>query len=77
VVWLRANPATLAGRVGSGDGRPLLGEDPARAMRELDAVRRPLYASVAAAVVDVDDLAPAEVVDRVLAAAGLETGGGR
>jgi hypothetical protein len=28
-------------------------------------------------VVDVDDLAPAEVVDRVLAAAGLETGGGR
>ncbi|HEY4947768.1 MAG TPA: shikimate kinase [Acidimicrobiales bacterium] len=77
VVWLRADPATLAGRVGTGDGRPLLGEDPARAMSELYAVRRPLYASVAAAVVDVDDLPPVEVVDRVLAAAGLATGGGR
>jgi shikimate kinase len=76
VVWLRADPATLAGRVGRGDGRPLLGEDPTRAMRELDAVRRPLYASVAAAAVDVDDLTPAQVADRVLAAAGLVPGGG-
>ena len=76
VVWLRADPAVLAGRVGAGEGRPLLGEDPAAALVALDAVRRPLYESVADGVVDVDDLGPDEVVDRVLAAAGL-TGPGR
>ena len=29
VVWLRAQPETLAARVGDGAGRPLLGDDPA------------------------------------------------
>ena len=29
VVWLRADPATLAARVGAGEGRPLLADDPA------------------------------------------------
>ena len=47
VVWLRADPATLAGRVGSGSGRPLLRDDPEAALAELDAVRRPLYGEVA------------------------------
>ena len=41
VVWLRARPATLAGRVGDGAGRPLLGEDPAESMERLNAVRAP------------------------------------
>ena len=59
VVWLRADPATLAARVGSGTGRPLLDEDPAGALVALDAVRRPLYEEVADVVVDVDDLDPA------------------
>lgn len=71
VVWLRATPATLAARVGSGKGRPLIGEKPGEALAGLDRVRRPLYESVAHAVVDVDDLTPDEVVDRVLARAGL------
>ncbi len=35
---------------------------------ELDAVRRPLYEEVADVVVDVDDLDPSTVVDRILAA---------
>jgi shikimate kinase len=70
VVWLRADPATLVSRVGDGAGRPLLAPDPARALLALDAVRRPLYAAVADAVVDVDGLAPGEVVDAVLRAAG-------
>lgn len=65
VVWLRADPATLAARVGNGAGRPLLAGDPAGALRRLDAVRRPLYAEVADVVVDVDDLGPREVADRV------------
>jgi shikimate kinase len=70
VVWLRAAPETLAARVGDGDGRPLLAPDPARALVALDAARRPLYAEVADAVVDVDDLAPTQVADAVLLAAG-------
>ena len=36
VVWLRARPETLAGRVGDGSGRPLLGDDPAAALVRLD-----------------------------------------
>jgi shikimate kinase len=68
VVWLRADPATLAARVGTGEGRPLLQADPAGTLVGLDAVRRPLYEEVADVVVDVDALDPATVVDRVLAA---------
>jgi len=68
VVWLRADPATLAVRVGSGDGRPLLEDDPAATLVRLDAVRRPLYGEVADVVVDVDELEPSMVADRILAA---------
>jgi shikimate kinase len=67
VVWLRAETATLAGRVGAGAGRPLLDQDPAGSLASLYEVRRPLYQSVATAVVDVDLLTPQQVVDRVLA----------
>ena len=67
VVWLRADPATLAARVGAGEGRPLLEDDPAGALRRLDAVRRPVYESLADAAVDVDGAGPDEVVDAVLA----------
>lgn len=79
VVWLRADPALLARRVGSGIGRPLLDSDPAASLVDLEAVRRPLYESVAHVAVDVDALTPGEVVDRVLAeptvvARGIETG---
>ena len=68
VVWLRADPATLAARVGSGVGRPLLDGDPAGALAALDDVRRPFYGEVADVTVDVDDLEPSMVVDRILAA---------
>jgi shikimate kinase len=68
VVWLRADVGTLADRVGAGEGRPLLDADPAVSLAALDEVRRPLYATVADAVVDVDALRPEEVADRVLAA---------
>jgi shikimate kinase len=67
VVWLRAEVATLVDRVGTGDGRPLLDDDPAEALRRLEAERRPLYAEVADVVVDVDHLRAAEVVDRIVA----------
>ena len=68
IVWLRADPATLARRVGDGHGRPLLEGDPATNLARLDAVRRPLYADLADVIVDVDDLAPARVVDEIVAA---------
>ncbi len=69
VVWLRAQLDTLAERVGTGTGRPLLADDPRAALERLMAVRYPLYEQVADTVVDVDDLGPAEVVERVLEAA--------
>jgi len=66
VVWLRADPGVLAGRVGDGAGRPLLEGDPAATLIELERVRRPLYESVADVTIDVDDLTPGGVADRVL-----------
>jgi shikimate kinase len=68
VVWLRADPATLAERVGPGTGRPLLESDPGGRLAELDAVRRPLYGEVADVIIDVDELDAATVVDKILAA---------
>lgn len=70
VVWLRARVETLAARVGSGAGRPLLGGAPAPALRRLEAQRRPVYQQLAQVVVDVDDLAPILVAERVLAGLG-------
>lgn len=67
VVWLRAHPEVLVERVGGGqDHRPLLADDPAGTLARLDAERRPLYEEVADHVLDVDDLAPAEVAARVV-----------
>jgi shikimate kinase len=70
VVWLRARPETNAHRVGDGAGRPLLGDDPAEAMTRLYKERAPLYQQVADLVIDVDRLAPKEVVARILAVVG-------
>jgi shikimate kinase len=67
VVWLRADPATLARRVGDGRGRPLLGSDPPEALERLAEERTPLYAEVADAVVDVDGAAPKAIAGAVLA----------
>ena len=77
VVWLRARPETLAGRVGDGAGRPLLGDDPVESMVRLFDERAPYYAQVAGAVIDVEGLSVEAVADRVLAAAGLGAGEGR
>jgi shikimate kinase len=79
VVWLRADPALLARRVGRGEGRPLLDGEPAARLVDLYAARRPLYESIASVVVDVDTLTPDQVVDRLLAdpqlsSAGIGTG---
>ena len=70
VVWLRADVDTLAARVGAGEGRPLLGADPRRALTALYEQRRPLYEELADVVVDVDGLAPSEVVDEIVGRLG-------
>ena len=72
VVWLRAEPPTLAARIRPGGHRPLLGADHAGALVELDAVRRPFYEEVADVVVDVDDLDAPRVADRILALTAFE-----
>lgn len=77
VVWLRARPSTLADRVGDGHGRPLLDHDPAGTLARLDEVRRPYYAEVAGHVLDVDDLAPSTVADRLVAMVADATAGAR
>ena len=73
VVWLRARVDTLARRVGDGAGRPLLGDDPAAALRHLYAQRRPVYQELAQVVVDVDGVDARTVAERVLAALRLDT----
>jgi len=70
VVWLRAEVATLAGRIGAGEGRPLLEGRGADALAQLDRARRPLYEALADAVVDVDEKTPEEAADAVVSALG-------
>ena len=66
VVWLRAGLDTLARRVGEGDGRPLLGDDPAEALARLYPAREPLYAALADLTVDVDELDVDACVQRIV-----------
>lgn len=68
VVWLRAELTTLVARTANGDHRPLLEGDRLSRLGLLYAERRPHYEALADAVIDVDDLAPGEVADRVVAA---------
>jgi shikimate kinase len=64
VIWLRAAPHVLAGRVGTGQGRPLLERDPVTTLRLLDARRRRVYGDVADATLDVDWITPQVAAER-------------
>jgi shikimate kinase len=75
VVWLRAEVATLAVRVGSGSGRPLLEGGPSEALARLYAARAPVYQELAELVFDVDRLSPPQVVDGIVAALYAQEGG--
>ncbi len=66
VVWLRAPIPVLAERVGSGEGRSWLKGDPEAVLRELAAVREPLFAEVADQIVDVDGPTPEQIAQAVL-----------
>lgn len=67
VVWLRCSVDVIAGRVRPGEGRPLLVGDARAVLRDLEAVRRPLYEEVADEILDVDGETPTAVADRVVA----------
>lgn len=67
VVWLRADAAVLASRVGAQGHRPLR-DDPAAQLAEHRRRRDPLFAGVADLVVDVDDRAPGDIIAHILAA---------
>lgn len=69
VVWLRADLSTLAARV-AGTDRPWLGADPLQALEKLNAGRDVLYASVASLIVDVDELPPDLIADRIASQIG-------
>lgn len=75
VVWLRADPEVLAGRVQIGDHRPLLDDDPLRALTAMALDRAELYAGVADGIVDVDRLDPEQAADAVLALYPAASGG--
>lgn len=71
VVWLTADPATLATRVGGGSAqnpRPLLAGDdaPVATLERLATLRAPAYEAAAHAVVDTAGRAIDEVADGVL-----------
>ena len=71
VVWLKASPAVLSRRVGSGAGRPRLGDDPLAALRVLAAERNGFFEEVADQVIDTDTL-PAGAIAKAIVNA-LET----
>jgi len=67
VVYLNARPELLAERTKHDRTRPLLNvEDPLTRLRELHAVRDPLYREVAHAVVETGRGAPQQVVQAIL-----------
>ena len=73
VVLLRATLETLAERIGTKGERPHFDGDPEATLRELYDVRRPLYALVADVTIDVDDVNPEEIVERILSEVHLAT----
>lgn len=72
VVWLRATIETLAQHVGRWVDRPHFHGDPLKELSALYETRQPFYASVATLVIDVDDLTPDEVVERILKERGAD-----
>ena len=66
VVWLRADPATLAGRVRAGDHRPLLEGRPMATLTAMAEARSGLYEQVATVIFDTDDGSPDAIADAIV-----------
>jgi shikimate kinase len=63
VVLLHTQLVTLANRVGTGAGRPLLADDPGERLAELAAAREPVYRSLATLIVDTERRSTGRVAD--------------
>jgi len=70
VVYLRAPVSVLAGRVGSGAGRPWMGDDPTSALVLLHEGREGLYTETADLVLDVEGVTPEDLAARIIEALG-------
>ena len=70
VVWLAAPPEVLAGRFSSSAHRPRFERDLVAMLTEQEARRGPHFAAVADLVIDVSEIGPDQVVERILQAAG-------
>lgn len=68
-VWLRADPATLAERVGRSDHRALLGDHPLAVLEQQVAERSRTFASLADLVLDLEDRSPDDLAGTIAAAA--------
>lgn len=67
VVWLTADPSTMAGRIGGDLGRPLLDSgDPAERLAEILELRRDRYSTAAHWLVDTEGRDPDDVVEEVI-----------
>lgn len=69
VVWLSARPATLAARLDTATGRPLLGgvDDPETELARILRRRAGCYEAAAHLTVVVDDRAPSDIEEEVVA----------
>ena len=75
LVWLDADPAELAQRVGGGESRPLLhGHDPAQRLAALRDDRAGAYESAASIVIDTGGMSPDQVVSAIIAEAHRRPG---
>lgn len=74
VVWLTVSPEDAHQRVGRGDTRPLLADDPLTRLRALAEERTALYAAVASHTADTQGHSPRQVAARL--ARQLRTSGG-
>jgi shikimate kinase len=66
VVFLEADPKDLVSRVGGQDHRPLLKDDPAGVLRQMDHDRRALYEETAHVIVDASANGPDHVVEEII-----------
>lgn len=67
VIYLRAKPDTIYGRLKNDVTRPLLqGDDPEKKIREMLLVRGPVYEQAADAVVDVDEKGYEAILKEIL-----------
>ncbi len=67
VVYLRAKPETIYGRIKHDDTRPLLQcEDPLAKIKELMEARKEAYEDCAEIIIDTDNLTMEEVMDKIV-----------